>query len=134
MQADQMSKNMQSNQNEIGQFESQDELFAYAMTQFEDGDLEIIRTSLTILNDMALAAEQIEDMQGELPTEITTTCVNMRKKMVKVIQAKSLFVQQQEVQGDPTGMAQDIMDSMTLYLDMMDEIDKILQQFKERYL
>lgn len=62
------------------------------MTQFEDGDLEIMRTSLTILNDMALAAESIEDMQGELTTEITTTCVNMRKKMVKVIQAKSLFV------------------------------------------
>jgi hypothetical protein len=33
-------------------------------------DLEVIRSSLGLLNDLQLAAESAEDMTGELPKEI----------------------------------------------------------------
>ena len=41
------------------------------MTTFQDSDMETVRTSLTVLYELQGAAENLEDMQGELPTEIT---------------------------------------------------------------
>ena len=51
----------------------------------------------------------------------------MRKNMAKLVQAKSLFAQQQEAQGDPSGIGAECMEQMAIYLDMMDEIDNCLQ-------
>ena len=39
--------------------------------QLTDQDMEVVRGSLTILEEMREAAEYVEDMQGELVTEIT---------------------------------------------------------------
>lgn len=39
--------------------------------QLTDEDMECVRSSLTILQEMREAAEYVEDMQGELVTEIT---------------------------------------------------------------
>ena len=52
-----------------------------AQKQLNDEDLEIVRSSLTLLNEMKDAATCVEDMQGEVPTEITQTCIAMRKQM-----------------------------------------------------
>lgn len=50
-----------------------------ATKQLNDDDLEVVRSSLTILNEMKDAARRVEDMQGELATEITQACIGMRK-------------------------------------------------------
>lgn len=69
-----------------------------------------MRQSLTILTEIHLGAVELQDMQGELPTEITQTCLHMRKNMAKLVQAKSLFAQQQEAQGDPSGLGVECME------------------------
>ena len=56
-----------------------------------DEDLEVVRSSLTILNEMKDAAKRVEDMQGELATEITQACIGMRKQMAKIVEAKSMY-------------------------------------------
>ena len=73
-------------------------------------------------------------MQGELPTEITQTCLMLRKKMAKIVQAKSIFCQQQESQGDPANIAVEFMETISLYLDLIDQIDNCLTAYKNRYL
>jgi hypothetical protein len=37
------------------------------------------------------AAETIEDLQGELSIEITQSCIMTRKRMVKIVEAKSTY-------------------------------------------
>lgn len=59
--------------------------------QLTDEDMECVRSSLTILEEMRGAAEYVEDMQGELVTEITQTCVITRKEMAQIVEAKSLY-------------------------------------------
>jgi len=70
-----------------------------ALKQIDVEDLEVVRSSLTILQEVQDAAETYEDMQGELPTEITQTCITLRKKMAKMVQAKSLYAQMQQDGG-----------------------------------
>ena len=53
--------------------------------------MEVVRGSLTILAEMREAAEYVEDMQGELVTEITQTCIVTRKEMAQIVEAKSLY-------------------------------------------
>ncbi len=42
-----------------------------AEKKLNDDDLDIVRSSLTILNEMKDASQVVEDMQGEVATEIT---------------------------------------------------------------
>jgi hypothetical protein len=37
------------------------------------------------------AAETIEDLQGELSIEITQSCIMTRKRLVKIVEAKSTY-------------------------------------------
>lgn len=62
-----------------------------ALKQLNDEDLEVVRSSLTILNEMKDVAKRVEDMQGELATEITQACIGMRKQMAKIVEAKSMY-------------------------------------------
>ena len=78
----------------MGAFRNDEELAELAMNSLGDADLEVVRTSMTILYELQGNAESIQDMQGELPTEITQTCLMLRKKMAKIVQAKSIFCQQ----------------------------------------
>ena len=55
----------------MGNFESQQELEKLANQTLQDADLEVIRSSLTILQEMQEVAEYIEDMQSEISVEIT---------------------------------------------------------------
>lgn len=73
------------------EFKSPEELTQVALSSLQEQDLEIVRQSLTILTEIHLGACELKDMQGELPTEITQTCLIMRKNMAKLVQAKSLF-------------------------------------------
>lgn len=54
--------------------------------------------------------------------------------MAKVVQAKSIFCQQQEAQGDPANIVGEYMETTSLYLDMIDQIDNCLTAYKNRYL
>lgn len=69
-------------------------------------------------------------MQGEVATEITQACIGMRKQMAKIVEAKSMYgsVFSEEGQDDDTIV------QITIYLEMMDTIDKCLQNYKDRYL
>ena len=49
-----------------------------ALKEISFEDLEVVRSSLTILQEVQDAAQTYEDMQGELPTEITQTCLTLR--------------------------------------------------------
>ena len=77
----------------MGNFESQQELEKLANQTLQDADLEVIRSSLTILQEMQEVAEYIEDMQSEISVEITQSCVSMRKRMAKIVEAKSMMSQ-----------------------------------------
>ena len=86
-----------------------------------------MRSSLTLLNEMKDAATCVEDMQGEVPTEITQTCIAMRKQMAKIVEAKSMFggMMADNVEEDDTIM------QITLYLEMIDQIDLCLKEYKQ---
>lgn len=49
-----------------------------AAKKFNDEDMEVVRSSLTILTEITDGAYNIEDLLGELPTEISQTCIMMR--------------------------------------------------------
>jgi hypothetical protein len=75
-----------------------------AAAQLNDADMEIIRSSLTILLEMKDAAESISDLQGELSIEITQSCIMTRKRLAKIVEAKSVYGQIQsgkETEGRP---------------------------------
>ena len=112
------------------QFESEEQLAKMASKQLNDSDLDIVRSSLTLLNEMKDAALSIEDMQGEVPTEITQTCIMMRKQMAQIVEAKSMFggIIQDELEEDDTVM------QITIYLEMIDLIDNCLQEYKTKYM
>jgi hypothetical protein len=77
------------------------------------------------------AAETVEDMQGEVPTEVITACVNMRKQMAKCVEAKSMYsgmIQEDGEDEDDTVM------QITIYLEMLDLIDNCLNDFKTKYI
>ena len=59
--------------------------------QLTDEDMEVVRSSLEILIQMRDAAEYVEDMQGEIVTEITQTIIMTRKEMAQIVEAKSLY-------------------------------------------
>ena len=73
------------------EFESEEQLTKMANRKLSDEDLDVCRSSLTLLNEMKDAATCLEDMQGEVPTEIINACISMRKKMAKIVEAKSMF-------------------------------------------
>lgn len=90
--------------------------------------MEVIRSSLTILQEMQEVAEYIEDMQSEISVEITQSCVAMRKRMAKIVEAKSMMSQVQ-----PQGNEMEFIEQITLYLEMIDFIDNCLQSYKNKY-
>jgi hypothetical protein len=94
-----------------------------AQKKLNDDDLDIVRSSLTILNEMKDASEKVEDLQGEVATEITQACIGMRKQMSKIVEAKSMYGDVFQEDGQD---ADDTIMQITIYLEMMDLIDKCL--------
>lgn len=99
-----------------------------AKQTLQDADLEVIRSSLTILQEMQEVAEYIEDMQSEISVEITQSCVSMRRRMAKIVEAKSMMSQIQ-----PSANEIETIEQITLYLEMIDFIDNCLQSYKNKY-
>ena len=57
--------------------------------------------------------------------------------MAKMVQAKSLYSQmaQDQNQGnDPSGFADELLEHITVYLDMMDTIDNCLKAYRNQYV
>ena len=57
--------------------------------------------------------------------------------MAKMVQAKSLYsqMQQDQISGtDPSGFAEELLEHITVYLDMMDTIDNCLKAYRNQYL
>jgi hypothetical protein len=70
------------------------------------------------------AATCLEDMQGEVPTEIINACISMRKQMAKIVEAKSMFGGIMGNQDDQN--EDDTVMQITIYLEMLDLIDNCL--------
>lgn len=111
-------------------FDNEEQLAKMASKVLDDGDIEVVRSSLTLLTDLKDAAVTIEDLQGELPSEITQACMMMRKEMSKIVEAKSMFggIYADQEEDDMTVI------QITLYLDMIDQIDNCLKEYKDRYV
>lgn len=110
-------------------FDSEEQLAKMASKQLTDQDLEVCRSSLTLLNEMKEAATRLEDMQGEVPTEIVGACIKMRKQMAKIVEAKSMYGGMQTGENDDDTVMQ-----ITIYLEMIDLIDNCLKEYKATYL
>ena len=52
-------------------------------------EYEVIRSSLQILEDIAISAENLEELKSEIATEIYQTCFMMRRKVARIVMAKS---------------------------------------------
>jgi hypothetical protein len=102
-----------------------------ASKQLNDNDIDVCRSSLTLLTEMRDAAVSIEDMQGEVPTEIINACVGMRKQMAKIVEAKSMY---SGMIADGAVDEDDTVIQITIYLDMLDQIDQCLNEYKARYM
>lgn len=122
-------KSLEIKEHKPMQFESEEQMVQLASKGINDEDLEVVRSSLTLLNEIRLAAESVEDMQGELAKEITQTCILMRKQMSKTVEAKSMF------SGMVSGATEeDTVMQITIYLELIDQIDQCLQEFKNRFV
>ena len=83
-------------------------------------EYEIIKSSLQILEDISLSAELVEDMKSEIATDIYSTCFMMRRKVARMVQAKSF----QNIEFD----------RVSELLEIMDFIDTQLEAYKKKYL
>ena len=98
MQAEELKEDLQQSMNQFeehdnqpGQFESQVQVQQLASKTLTDSDLDVVRNSLQILTELTDKAQDLSDLQGELPHEIKQTCVMMRKKLAKIVEAKSMY-------------------------------------------
>lgn len=108
-------------------FDSEEQIARLASKQLDDSDLEVVRSSLSLLSEIKDAASKPEDMEGEVPTEITQACILSRQEMSKIIEAKSLY-SVTEQQEDET------MVQIAIYLEIIDLVDLCLREYKERYV
>ena len=89
---------------------------------------DMVKQSLLILDELQLMAEDVDEMRTDYALEIFETCIIVRRKSEKIIEAKNLAMEQ--AQGAP--MEQLVAD-MSAYLDLMETIDKSLAVFKAKY-
>jgi len=54
-------------------------------------EYEIIKSSLQILEDMCATAEGIEEMKSEVAVDIYQTCLMMRRRIARMVAAKSFL-------------------------------------------
>ena len=72
-------------------------------------------------------AEDVEDMRGDYAMEIFETCIFVRRKSQKIVEAKNMAMDQ--------GVAiEKLVSDMSAYLDLIETIDKKLNLFKVKYI
>lgn len=75
---------------------------------------------MQILEDIQHCAETLDEMKSDIATDIYQTCLMMRRRVARIIQAKSF--------GNVD------IESVASLLEMIDFIDKKLELFKKKYL
>lgn len=73
-----------------------------------------------MLEDIQLTAESLEDMKSEVATDIYQTCLMMRRRVARIVQAKSF--------------SNVDIESVAELLQIIDYIDTKLESYKKRYL
>lgn len=91
-----------------------------ARMKIDPQEYEIIRSSLQILEDISLVAEGLDDMKSDVATDIYQTCLMMRRKVARIVQAKSFLNHDIERVAD--------------LLEIIDYIDQKMGQYKKKYL
>ena len=56
----------------------------------------MVKQSLLILDELQLIAEEVEDMRTDYAIEIFETCIVVRRKSEKIIEAKNIAMEQAE--------------------------------------
>ena len=54
---------------------------------------EMVKQSLLILDELQLMAEDVEDMRGDYALEIFETCIFVRRKSQKIVEAKNMAME-----------------------------------------
>ena len=57
---------------------------------------EMVKQSLLILDELQLMAEEVDDMRTDYAIEIFETCIVVRRKSEKIIEAKNMAMEQAE--------------------------------------
>ena len=71
---------------------------------------------MLILDELQLTAEDVEDMRGDYAMEIFETCIFVRRKSQKIVEAKNMAMEQ--------GVSvEKLVSDMSAYLDLMETID-----------
>ena len=73
-----------------------------------------------ILEDIQTRADTLDDLKSELATDIYQTCLMMRRRVARIVQAKSF----QNID----------VESVAELLEIIDYIDKKLEVYKKKYL
>ena len=87
----------------------------------------MVKQSLLILDELQIAAEDLEEMSTEYAKEIFETCIFVRRKSQKIVQAKNMAMEQGILSEDK------LVADMSAYLDLIETIDKKLGIFKAKY-
>ena len=111
--------------------------FETAMPEFNElfldiKDVELIQDSVILLDAIRMSAEKVSDLQTETTTEIYSTCLLCRKRIIKINAALNISLQQAEVSGQ-TALEAQIMNNLTEALQLLDTIDNGLKEFKFTY-
>lgn len=87
----------------------------------------MVQQSLEILDDIRLAAVDVQELRSEIVIEIYETCQYIQKKSQKVIEAKLTCM---DNPGPLDG--QQVVD-VTGYINLIDLINTKLDYFRQRY-
>ena len=88
----------------------------------------MVKQSLEILDDIRIAAKDVQEMRSEIAAEIYETCAYIQKKSQKIVEAKLNAFDQQGFNG-AGNQAVDVAG----YLSLIDNINSKLIAFKQRY-
>ena len=88
----------------------------------------MVKQSLEILDDIRIAAKDVQEMRSEIAAEIYETCAYIQKKSQKIVEAKLNALDQQGFNGAGNQSV-----DVAGYLNLIDNINSKLIAFKQRY-
>ncbi|CDW84727.1 tom1-like protein 2-like [Stylonychia lemnae] len=102
------------------EFEDNEDDYQLARSKVDPSEYEIIKSSLQLLEDIQNTAESLDELKSEVATDIYQTCLMMRRRVARIVQAKSF--------------TNTDIESVAELLDIIDYIDKKLESYKKKYL
>lgn len=102
------------------EYDDQEDDHTLARSRVDASEYEIIKSSLQLLEDIQNTAESLDEMKSEVATDIYQTALMMRRRVARIVQAKSF--------------SNVDMDSVADLLEILDYIDKKLESYKKKYL